>query len=96
MSASKRHWLEHTQTGRVSRELMDKAEIAVNGAVSTTSNGIDGVCAGCHTVGGVAQDMTGSVDCANLKWKQHLTKGRVAQSVWEMVSNSYALSTCGW
>jgi len=79
----------------VSRKLMDKAEIAVNGAVSSTTNGVDGVCAGCHG------NEKNKVDCGNLKWKEHLTKGRVAHSVWEEVTDDLVNpgtegDTCGW
>jgi len=50
----------------------------------------DTVCKECHS------DKWNSVSCNNTKWKEHLPKGRVAQSVWEYVSQTKTGSTCGW
>ena len=78
-----------------SRQMMDKAEILVNGAVTGTA---DGVCTACHG------DNSGQVSCSNPKWLQHLTQGRVAESVWENVTDTQLgdgnpntpPETCGW
>ena len=74
---------------------MDKAEILVNGAVTGTA---DGVCTACHG------DESDEVSCSNPKWLQHLTLGRVAESVWENVTATQLddgnpntpPETCGW
>ena len=84
------NYLGHAQDGRTSRQMMDKAEQLVNGGSFDTTDGSDGVCAGCHG------DNSASVSCSEPKWLQHLTKGRVAESVWEQVSLSLAGSRCGW
>ncbi|MEN8800585.1 MAG: hypothetical protein ABF297_01295, partial [Thiogranum sp.] len=90
-------WLEHSMEGRVTRTLMDKTEIEANGSVFTTTNGINGVCTGCHG------NKSGDVSCNNREWKEHLTEGRVAQSVWEQVTALLAAgqpaadgTLCGW
>jgi VCBS repeat-containing protein len=90
-------WLEHSMEGRVTRTLMDKTEIEANGSVFTTTNGINGVCTGCHG------NESGNVSCNNREWKEHLTEGRVAQSVWEQVTALLAAgqpaadgTLCGW
>ena len=44
----------------------------------------------CHS------DNWNDVSCNSTKWKEHLPKGRVAQSVWEYVSQTKTGSTCGW
>jgi hypothetical protein len=85
-------YLGHANNGRTSRQMMDKAETLVNGAPFGSTNGSDGVCVGCHvdfTSGGT------SLSCST-GWKQHLTQGRVSQSVWEHVSETTAGSLCGW
>jgi hypothetical protein len=82
-------FLTHASSAFVSRQLMDKAEILVNGAVTGTA---DGVCTACHG------DNSAQVNCSNPKWIQHLTLGRVAESVWEEVSlsDTPTHTTCGW
>jgi hypothetical protein len=61
-----------------------------NGAVFDSTDGSDGVCLGCHA------DESTNVACSNQKWMQHLTKGRVSESVWETVSEAQTGSLCGW
>jgi len=86
-------YLVHAQVARTSRQMMDKAETLVTGGVLGTTDGTDGVCVTCHT-GGV--DHLASVGCANSTWMQHLTQGRVAESVWEQVSLAETTTRCGW
>ena len=91
-------WLEHSQAGRVTRTLMDKTETELTGGVFTVA---DGVCTGCHN-----NDRLNLVSCngqAGQRWRQHLTFGRVAQSVWEDVTAAEAAgqpaadgTLCGW
>ncbi len=86
-------WLEHAQKGRVSRLAMDKVEILQLGHVAgdpAFEDPFTSVCKGCH------EDKREKVACSNTDWKEHLPKGRVAQSVWEYVSEQEAGSTCGW
>jgi len=90
VAADDEHWLEHTMEGRVSRNIMDKVEILQLGAVSGSSNPRGTVCAGCH------DDEWNEVSCGETEWKQHLTEGRVAHSVWEAVSIARTGTTCGW
>jgi hypothetical protein len=78
--------------GYTSRQMIDKAEMLVNGAVSGTTDGSDGVCVGCHV------DYTGggtSLNCTN-GWRKHVTQGRVAESVFVQVSEGITGTTCGW
>ena len=42
-------FLKHSMNGFTSRQMMDKAETLVNGSVTGTTDGSDGVCLGCHT-----------------------------------------------
>ena len=85
-------YLGHAYNGRTSRQMMDKAETLVAGNVLGTSDGSDGVCVGCHA------NYSGSSGLANCSavWKQHLTQGRVAESVWEDVSLLKSGTRCGW
>jgi hypothetical protein len=84
-------YLGHAEDGRTSRLMMDNAEMLVNnGAVFDSTDGSDGVCLGCHA------DESTNVACSNQKWMQHLTKGRVSESVWETVSEAQTGSLCGW
>ena len=87
------NFLKHASVGKayVSRQMMDKAETLVNGSVYGTTDGSDGVCVGCHA----DFTVTPGVSCT-ASWKQHLTQGRVAESVWEQVSNQRTGSLCGW
>jgi hypothetical protein len=88
-------WAEHSMEGRVTRNLMDKTEIELNGSVFSTTNGVNGICSTCH--GNKVND----VSCNNREWKEHLTEGRVAQSVWEDVTTAEVGAAadgtlCGW
>ncbi|MEN8207559.1 MAG: hypothetical protein ABFS24_16375, partial [Pseudomonadota bacterium] len=89
-------WLEHADKGRVSRNTMDRVEIDEIGHVAgdpAHEDPLNTVCRGCHG------DESNDVQCSGSdgrEWKQHLTEGRVAESVWEYVSNALAGSTCGW
>ena len=77
---------------------MDKTETELTGGVFTVA---DGVCTGCHN-----NDRLDLVTCNGLtgqRWKQHLSFGRVAQSVWEDVTAAEAAgqpaadgTLCGW
>jgi len=42
------------------------------------------------------RDRATKVKCSSSKWKNHLIQGRVAEPVWEYVSEQEAGSTCGW
>jgi len=82
-------FLMHADGEFTSRQMMDKAEILVSGSVYGSTDGSDGVCLGCH------EDNSADVAC-NSEWREHLTRGRVAESVWEQVSTSRTGGTCGW
>jgi mono/diheme cytochrome c family protein len=84
------NYLGHAQGGLTSRLMMDNAETLAAGGVFDSTNGSDGVCVGCHT------DKSAQVDCGKATWLQHLTMGRVAESVWEKVSAAQTGGTCGW
>ncbi|MDH5514221.1 MAG: hypothetical protein OEY45_03580 [Gammaproteobacteria bacterium] len=86
-------WLEHADKGRVSRKIMDRAEIAMFDYVAGGAPGedpLETVCMGCHS------DESDEVSCDEKDWKEHLTEGRVSHGVWESVSMALAGSTCGW
>ena len=92
-------WIQHTFRNRASRTAMDKVELEIQGYLSgdlsdpDNINQIapeDGVCQQCH------RDRTNKLTCASSRWKDHLLEGRVAESVWEDVSNNHLGSTCGW
>jgi formate-dependent nitrite reductase cytochrome c552 subunit len=86
-------WLIHSDRGRTSRQMMDKAEIEEVGHVygdPAHENPRDTVCQGCHG------DEWTSVSCGDSEWRQHLTQGRVAEVVWEYVSDAVTGTTCGW
>jgi len=36
------------------------------------------------------------VNCNSTTWKQHLIEGRLAEEVWEFISDTRTGSTCGW
>ena len=69
---------------------MDKVEIERSGAVFGSTNPRNTVCQGCHG------DEWNDVSCSDSDWRQHLTRGRVSQSVWEAVSLTRTGTTCGW
>jgi hypothetical protein len=89
-------WLRHAMDGRASRELMDKAQIEKLGHVygdPAFQNPRTTVCQGCHG------DEWNSVSCSGenaTEWRQHLTQGRVSQSIWEYVTRQRTGGTCGW
>jgi hypothetical protein len=86
-------WMTHAMRGRVSRNAMDKVEIAEFGHVAGDpgfENPRTSACRGCH------DDERSGVSCSRTEWKRHLGEGRVAASVWENVSETRAGSTCGW
>jgi hypothetical protein len=86
-------WLRHAMDGRTSREMMDKAQIEKLGHVYGEQNTRTTVCEGCHG------DEWNSVSCSgedSTEWRQHLTQGRVSQSIWEYVTKQRTGSTCGW
>jgi PKD repeat protein len=89
-------WLRHAMDGRTSREMMDKAQIEQLGHVygdPAYQNTRTTVCEGCHG------DEWSSVSCSGenaTEWRQHLTQGRVSQSIWEYVTKQRTGGTCGW
>ena len=89
-------WLKHSDIDRVSRNTMDKVELAQIGHVAgdpSYEDPLNTVCTSCHS------DDSADVSCSGVdsgEWKSHLTKGRVSQAVWEYVSTQQAGSTCGW
>ena len=87
-------FLEHAMNGFTSRQMMDKAETLVLGNVYGSTDGSDGVCLGCH----VRQQRvnTRAVTWTTPRWIEHLTQGRVAESVWEQVSLARPGARCGW
>ncbi len=90
-------FLAHAMNGFTSRQMMDKAEVLVNGAVyGSPSHGSDGVCLGCHTDNSPALNTEGCDLDSEPTWFQHLTQGRVAESVWEDVSQFQTGTRCGW
>ena len=90
MSAGDDEWLEHADRGRTSRLMMDKAEIERFGHVlGTTSRERSQMCSSCH------EQELGDVSCDS-DWREHLTDGRVSESVWEDISRDETGGTCGW
>jgi hypothetical protein len=91
-------FLVHASSGLASRQMMDKAEILVQGHVTggpgSKKNELNKLCSSsCHK-GPKFED---KAKCDNDTWLQHLTLGRVAESVWEEVSKAQNDgSTCGW
>ena len=86
-------WVQHAYRGRASRNAMDKVELETQGFVSGDPAFEDpyaGVCQQCH------RDRTNKLSCNSTRWKNHLLEGRVAESVWEYVSQDSLGSTCGW
>jgi len=85
-------WIQHAYRGRASRSAMDSVELVTQGFVSGDGNTEpeDVVCQQCH------KDRTNKLSCNSTRWKKHLLEGRVAESVWEEVSQNHLGSTCGW
>jgi hypothetical protein len=96
VASSTEAFLSHSMNGFASRQMMDKAEILVNGAVSGTNDGSDGVCLGCHTDNSAELNTEGCDLDDEPDWMQHLTQGRVAESAWETASQAQTMSNCGW
>jgi formate-dependent nitrite reductase cytochrome c552 subunit len=95
VSDHEEEWLVHAMVGRVSRNAMDKAEVAILGDVAGASNPLTTVCTGCHSYPD-GFHTAAKVTACSTGWKLHLTEGRVAESVWEAVSTSLAGGTCGY
>jgi len=90
-------YLAHAMNGFTSRQMMDNAEKLVNsGQVLGSTDGSDGVCLGCHTDNSPELNAEGCDLDNEAFWFQHLTQGRVAESVWEDVSLSQTGTRCGW
>ena len=89
-------FLKHSMNGYTSRQMMDKAETLVNGAVTGTTDGSDGVCLGCHADNSGVLNLEGCDLDNEPDWIQHLTQGRVAESAWEEVSLAQTGTRCGW
>jgi hypothetical protein len=90
-------YLRHAMDGRVSRTMMDKAEIERLGHVhgdpafeNPLANNSSAICQGCHG------SEVSHVSCSNTTWKRHLTEGRVTELVWVYVSQTLTGTTCGW
>jgi len=81
---------------RGSRQMMDKAEMEVNGGSvfmnagsnPTMDNGNGGLCLACHGEAGH------KVSCSDGDWLDHLTQGRVSAPVFELVSKFQTGGTC--
>jgi VCBS repeat-containing protein len=115
ISATEAEYLRHAYAAspqlvaRTSRLMMDKAEVAHLGHVlggayfadgtprehAEVADERDDLCSTCHS--GDA-NLLGTVTCS-AGWKQHLTRGMVAESVWEDVSlneSGTGNTLCGW
>jgi cytochrome c553 len=81
---------------RGSRQMMDKAEMEVNGGSvfmnagsnQEQDNGNGGLCLTCHGADG------NNVSCTEGKWLDHLTMGRVSAPVFKSVSEFQTGGTC--
>jgi hypothetical protein len=93
ISASEEGYVTHADDGRTSRLMMDKAENAELGHVLGAAPGAerDQLCTTCHE----GENRLGEVTCTD-EWREHLTQGRVAESVWEDVSLDETATRCGW
>ena len=90
-------FLTHASSGLASRQMMDKAEILVQGHVTggpgSKGNELGKLCgSSCHK----GSKFVKNAKCGNHEWMKHLTDGRVAESVFEEVSKDKNGSTCGW
>lgn len=91
-------YMKHASRGnpRGSRQMMDKAEMEVNGGFvflnagsnPTRDNGNGGLCLTCHGADG------NNVSCAEGNWLDHLTEGRVSTAVFERVSEFQTGGNC--
>jgi hypothetical protein len=100
ISARDREYLRHSDVGRVSRQMMDKAEMAELGHVLGATPGTERnqLCSTCHEGGRRSRGGSNKLDdvSCNSTWRQHLTDGRVSEVVWEEVSRDRTGTTCGW
>jgi hypothetical protein len=104
ISKNNRKWTDHAYDGRVTRDSMDKAEIANQGYISGDPDNDpepaeDTVCQTCHGNRTNTLNRRGCTD----KWKMHLTEGRVSEVTWEAVTHNHvtgqpdaAGNYCGW
>ncbi|MCG6887262.1 MAG: hypothetical protein LJE74_08645 [Proteobacteria bacterium] len=98
IGCSDRQWTEHTRAGRVSRDTMDKAELAQLGYVCGDVDAIPSqdpfgtLCTSCH---GNRANTLARRGCTE-KWRNHLIEGRASEKVWEYVAETQTGSTCGW
>jgi hypothetical protein len=101
VSISDRTFMQHASRSngaRGSRQMMDKAEMAVNGGSvfmnagnnPNQDNGNAGICVACHTARG------SSASCSNGTWLDHLTQGRVSAPVFEKVSAFWNTGNTCW
>ena len=96
VASHEKDFLEHAYQGWTSRQMVDKAEMLVNGAVTGAA---EGACTACHegNADHTAELTAEGCDLDNEPtWIQHLTQGRVAESVWEEVSMAETGTRCGW
>jgi mono/diheme cytochrome c family protein len=110
IAEDKGKWLRHAFVGRIGRPTQDKAEIETLGHVAgdpdTNGDGIpdrdaqaiaDTVCSSCHSLqGGPSGAFLELATCNNQTWLQHLSQGRIAEKVWEFISEGRNGTTCGW
>ena len=105
-------WLRHAFVGRIGRETQDKAEINFLGHVAgdpdpdgipnsgderTAQDIANTVCSSCHSLqGGPSGAFLSQTTCDNPTWMQHLSQGRIAEKVWEFISEDQNGTTCGW
>jgi hypothetical protein len=103
-------WLRHAFLGRIGRQTQDKAEINMLGYVAgdpdTNGDGVpdrtaddiaNTVCSSCHSLqGGPSGAFLAQAACDNQTWLQHLSQGRIAEKVWEFISEDQNGTTCGW
>jgi hypothetical protein len=102
ISSTNRKWTDHTYDNRVTRDAMDKAEIAHQGYISgdpASEVAEDTVCQTCH---GNRANTLQRRGCTT-KWKNHLVEGRVSEVAWEAVTENNvpgqpdaAGNYCGW
>jgi len=99
VNATEPEYLEHAMIGRTSRQMMDKAQISLHGHVlGTTPEERNQLCTTCHAAArnGSKPNYLNKVKNCGIPWMQHLTQGRVSQSVWEDVTEKQAGKLCGW
>ena len=110
-------WLRHAFVGRIGRLTQDKAEIKSIGWVAgdpdpdgipgsgderTPQDIADTVCSSCHSLqGGPSGAFLAQTTCDNPTWMTHLSQGRIAEKVWEFISEAPVdlnedTTTCGW